>query len=122
MTTHITYKTAKALKDFLKESAPEPMAGEKYVFRPHFKNPLISTGAVDENEWRKSTPAYQLHDLLSKPFCKAMAKKIKRPKISKDEYYVSPWDIAIRDMIVDKYYQGGLPAVEAELMKMMEAK
>ena len=53
--------------------------------------------------------AYQLHDLLSRPFCEAMAPKCKM---------FFPEDVSAE--INNAYYHGGLPAVEKALTEMME--
>lgn len=62
--------------------------------------------------------SYQLHDLLSKPFCEAFAKNLDEDNwpIAKDD----PEEVSKR--IWAEYYDGGLPAVEKALCEMMEAK
>ena len=102
--THISCKTAKALKVFLQDSAPEPMGGEW-----HRESGIISPFYGEYEIY----PAYQLHDLLSKPFCEAMAKK-------GIQYSTTPFGVAVG--IMDAYYKGGIPAVEGELMRMMGEK
>ena len=94
--THISYKTAKALKDFLQESAPEPIDGI------YIKVGVCSNGP--------SYPRYALHDLLSKPFCEAFEAKVE---------WRWPASLPIYEKLCDEYYESGLPAVEAELMRMM---
>lgn len=109
MTTHISYKTAKALKEFLADSAPEPMDRKYFLIGAGSANPKPMK--VFEPE-KSLTPAYQLHDLLSKPFCEAMANKLKG-------VWTSLW---VADKIAGVYFDSGLPAVEAELIRLMEAK
>ena len=115
--THISYKTAKALKEFLGESAPKPIKdylGAIHLYDPECESDGILQGvSVGDDDY----PAYQLHDLLSKPFCEAMAKNLKKPlgmycetdgagNISKNLHFMY-------------YWHNGLPAVEKELMRMM---
>ena len=121
--THISYKTAKALKEFLGESAPKPIKdylGAIHLYDPECESDGILQGvSVGDDDY----PAYQLHDLLSKPFCEAMAKKMGT------EHWVK---VHNAPLIMDgrgcfeylsvAYYSGNMPAVEAELMRMMEAK
>lgn len=119
--THTSYKVSKALKEFLGKDAPAPM--NKYLFWEKVKGErrpmLVNLEDRDYHDDRDVVfyPAYQLHDLLSKPFCKAMAKNLKKPlgmycetdgasNISKNLHFVY-------------YWHNGLPAVEAELMRMM---
>ena len=106
MTTHISYETARKLKDFLKESAPEPM-DIMYVSRTY--QPFASYYA------------YQLHDLLSKPFCEAFVKAGK-VKFGFDEDEVTDFIADWSTEIAYAFWNGGLPAVEKTLCEMMESK
>ena len=130
--THISYKVSKALKEFLGESAPEPMEfrywfvsnkHEDYTYADFVQGGLKEAQekcAVHKNV-HTPYPQYALHDLLSKPFCEAMAGKIKPFKVGAAEVK-GFWRIRVH--LYSEYQEGGLPAVEAELMKMMgnEAK
>ena len=112
--THISPDLAKKLKKFLGDSAPEPI------------DPEYACG-YSEGEymcpWPHDIalfPAYQLHDLLSKEFCEVMAditdkaaSEINRKRCARE---------IIRNEIVIAYYNGGLSAVEKELLRMMEGK
>lgn len=112
--THITYKTAKMLKEFLGESAPEPMNGKCYGHDGKIFHTLAGYPHT-------LFPTYQLHDLLSKPFCEAMIKAGKEKQgISEDMAtdVLADWSTEIGYA----YFNGGLPAVEKALMEMMEAK
>lgn len=107
--THTSYEFSKRLKEFLGESAPEPISPWAYDAKIKTKGPW----KWHEEERRKTDfPAYQLHDLLSKPFCEAMNKRMKSPS----------W-FNISTTIFHAYVlHGGLPSVEKALTKMMEAK
>lgn len=112
MTTHISYECAKRLKEFLGESAPEPKS--PMVWAPGGKRYTLQDG--HEWDWRNSeyaSPAYQLHDLLSKPFINAFG-------INKNWDKNTSW--VFQRKLNAKYYDGGLPAVEKALMEMMEGK
>lgn len=107
--THITYKTAKMLKEFLGESAPRPMMCEYWVKDGgKIMRDIFNVAPV-------GSPAYQLHDLLSKPFCEAMGKKMKWDSLEEAMYVVN-------QNINNCFYKGGLPAVEKVLIEMMEGK
>lgn len=123
MTTHISYKVSRALKELLGDSAPEPMGKEWYWWYENGVKSGPNKGKKvrgpksykyvegdDDGELYVCLPAYQLHDLLSKPFCEAMAKKAKDGVFTAEEQSRLLWAF---------YYDGGLPAVEAELMLMM---
>lgn len=125
MTTHISYKTAKMLKEeFLGESAPEPMNGE-YTYSLYDTPPFVYEIAVEEHwpelgEEIKKYPAYQLHDLLSKPFCEAMAKKHPHARYFDGKCEDLPWEICL--CLNEANFNGGMPAVEKALVEMMEGK
>ena len=104
--THISYGVSKKLKDFLKDSAPEPMEGGYWCGKGHaYSLTTPVKGPIN------SKPFYKLHDLLSKPFCEAMAKK--RTKWHAD---------GISEMLWGNYYSNGLPGVERSLLEMMKVK
>ena len=121
MNTHISYETAKALKSFCPE-LPEPMEGNPKAY--YGKDLLCYAHDEKDTSAHKYTFdgfAYQLHDLLSKPFCEALAKK--NPKhdfFEGDEPCDIPYDISV--VLMERYYEGGLPAVEACLMEMIGGK
>ena len=117
--THISYKFAKALKEFLGVSAPEPMAKEYYYYAPIAKDYVTYSPAEGPED--DEPAAYQLHDLLSKPFCEAFV-KVGKVKFGFDEDEVTDFIADWSTEIGYAYWNGGLPAVETELMKMMEAK
>ena len=103
--THTSFEVSKRLKEFCPE-LPEPMDMMCYGHDGKlFKSvpPVILF------------PAYRLEDLLSKPFCEAFYKKI-YPEATAINIADASWALWIG------YYTGGLPAVESELMKMMEGK
>ena len=101
MTTYISYKTAKMLKEFLGEGAPEPMDDINWWINDEITN----------------IPKYSLHDLLSRPFCEALARK--------NKVMVKEWgmETTAKDhvgfSIAESYYNGGFPAVEKELLKII---
>ena len=110
--THISYKCAKALKEFLGESAPEPMGDNPLAY--YGKDLMHYVPAEKDTEMHRQIFngfAYQLHDLLSKPFCEAFSDKTEDMGV---------WEVS--ESINHFYFNGGLPAVEAELFKMMEGK
>lgn len=108
--THTSYEISKRLKEFMGVRAPEPMNKQVWKYNGEgFEKNLIKTWAADETDI--VYPAYQLHDLLSKPLCEAMAKKV----FPHGEVYLAA-------KIFAGYYNGGLPAVEKALMEMMEGK
>ena len=117
MTTHISYETAKRLKEFLGDSAPEPIKGvfgEIWLYDPECPEDGILQGvSISAGDY----PAYQLHDLLSKEFCEAMEEKYEN---GGERQGFNPSDLAHE--ITSKYYDGGLPAVEKALLEMMEGK
>ncbi len=107
--THTSYEVSKRLKEFLGESAPEPMdkgLDSRSWYSPNHACPC-------RYQEPGGFPIYQLHDLLSRPFCEVMSLKI---------YGTNMWDLKVFRQLSNLYFSGGLPAVEAELMKMMEAK
>lgn len=115
MNTHISYETAKKLKEFLGVSAPEPIAELKW-----WRRPIKWTGKAELSEFTNcveffdAAPAYQLHDLLGKPFCDAFCVKTGE----------SDWDgigvYGLCHKLADQYLNGGLPAVEKALEEMMK--
>jgi hypothetical protein len=123
MNTHISYKTAKALKMFLGDKAPEPM--DSMVWAPSKKTFTIMDGREFYRDADYVFPAYQLHDLLSKPFCEAMAKiygnNVKPLQILRC-HVIEETGRDIRNLLSMAYYNGGLSAVEKALMEMMEGK
>ena len=114
MNTHISYETAKALKSFCPE-LPEPMEGNPKAY--YGKDLLCYAHDEKDTSAHKYTFdgfAYQLHDLLSKPFCEALADKL--PQFKKSMGWGVHYELS------EEYFNGGLPAVEACLMKMIGGK
>lgn len=114
MNTHISYKTAKRIKEFLGNYAPEPIGEDSYFYdNDECRHTRIN---LRDNISRKlkspSTlyPAYQLHDLLSKPFCEAITIKVQL------------FATMVGNRIYSAYYSGGLPAVEKALIEIMGNK
>ena len=107
----ITCETAKKLKAFLGESAPEPMDNMYYYdgLRDSI-NKGKKTGDT-KGVYHSVGPAYQFHDLLSKSFCNAMA--CKQTKWHADGISKRLWRSC---------YEGGIPAVERCLCEMMLSK
>ena len=108
MTTHISYETAKRLKEFCPE-LPEPMAdGPQYHAEPEFKT-------------TKAAPMWQLHDLLSEPFCQEFCRSwvawdrtigLKANALPLWEFFYF--------IISNANRKGGLPAVERLLLDLMK--
>lgn len=72
--THISYETAKRVKEFLEESAPEPVDCKYYREYKDNEGQIYGPSlTLETDRLYKETPAYQLHDLLSRAFCEAMA-------------------------------------------------
>lgn len=105
--THTSYEVSKRLKEFLGESAPKPMS-QSYSY---------------DKGGHKTYPKYtryQLHDLLSKPFCEAFRDKV---FLSDSVRFKDLWTSReMGQILAMHYFDGGLPAVEKALMKMMEGK
>jgi hypothetical protein len=118
MRTHTSYAVSKRLKEFLGESAPEPM-GKCYWDE---RGRGIGVYAPKAGPF----PAYRLEDLLSRPFCEAFEKRgladCGSANGNKRLYRDVPLPEDLRDGICRKYYAGGLEAVEAALMKMMDGE
>jgi len=108
--THTSYKVSKRLKEFLGESAPEPISQEHWCGGCGQIQPFGACDGVSD-----SAPAYQLHDLLSKPFCFAMADKME----GENSEMINPYR-DIHGVLSESYFVGGLPAVESALMEMMK--
>jgi len=116
--THITYATAKALKEFCPE-LPEPME-DKYNYQYGKSGKLGDLDLMGEgSKALTKIYGYKLHDLLSREFCEKMALKIE-PLVTKgvDGFLITH----IATKIFGSYFNDGLPAVEAELMRMMDGK
>jgi len=109
--TYTSYALSKALREFLKESAPEPMQNADSSYCVSCKK--CNNGANCKNKKNRVRPIYSLHDLLSRPFVEAMAKK----RYNSDHYHFPE---IYRATISDAYYNGSLPAVETALMEMMK--
>ena len=117
---HTCYKVSKMLKEFLGESAPEPMADNTGHGRWWYERDNANL-YVFKDDGYISYPAYQLHDLLNKPFLEAMFKKVRGFEfgggwIIEDDSF----DISVK--LNSEYYNGGMEAVEKALVEMMEAK
>lgn len=121
MTTHISYETAKKLKEFLGVSAPFPMRREVWIIvdgKPKV-NWVTPLGAELYGE--NKIPAYELHDILSKPLCEAFVEAGKI-KFCFDEDEITDFIADWSTDIAYAYWNGGLPAVEKALCEMMEGK
>ena len=105
--THTTYATSKAIKEFLGKEAPVPL-------RPRYFRKNGSYSKYDNNNM-DGIPSYELHDLLSRPFCTAVAWR--RSKKNHD------WHAnGISEILWGNFYEGGMEAVERTLMEIMEGK
>ena len=114
MTTHISYETAKRLKEFLGESAPEPIDKYNEVrWCGNCGKDIGMGGALGPCGDGTIIYSYSLHDLLSKPFCEVMAKRLGTwhmgPKVG---FYFG-------ELLYNRYSNGDLHSVEAALIKMM---
>jgi len=106
---HTSYEVSARIKEFLGESAPEPLSEQWYT----------SLGTIVNNGLRLKPPAYQLHDLLSKLFTEAMFKKVGVVEMTDTDLGIEDdYDVFLK--ISYAYYEGGLPVVERVLMEMME--
>jgi len=118
MRTYISYEVSKRLKEFLGESAPCP-ADNLFYCPTEFDKPGKAPAIIEEFEildGYEGFPAYQLHDLLSKPFCEALAKRLPNSPI---RYFNLFKARTSSEILSENYYSGGLSAVEKELMKMI---
>lgn len=104
MTAYLTHATAKKLHIFLGGTAVKPLSqSESFDKLGHKTYPKYLR--------------YQLHDLLSEYFCRAMEKKI-CPVIFEEAFDIEDyWDIAL--VILREYQSGGMAAVDSEICKMM---
>lgn len=122
--THISYKCAKALKEFMGENAPEPMEDNPLAY--YGEDLMHYVPAEKETEMHRQIFngfAYQLHDLLSKEFCEAIGPAIfNKDFLKMKEIEREAFGVYMSKKIWSWWYDGGLPAVEAELFKMMEGK
>jgi len=91
---HMSYELSKALKKFLGKGAPSSHSDKFY-------------GII---------PAYTLEDLLSKPFCKALASKYKGP------LWINKRSDLLQLNLCGRYYDNGFPAVESALWEMIGQK
>lgn len=117
----LSYETSKRLKEFLGESAPEPMDNNWYEI---YEEPLSTSVRMGYKQFASRDytvavcPAYTLEDLLSRPFCEAMSKRIggtNHPVILDARPSVYQGELSFQ------YWKGGFPAVESELNLLMEA-
>jgi hypothetical protein len=99
----LSYELSKKLKEFLGPTFPIPIHGDWW-------------GRVGETPvlvgFASEYPAYTLEDLLSKPFCYEIWRR--------GMVYRVPYKIS--EIINEAYYEGGIPAVEAELLRLMSSK
>lgn len=119
-TIYTSYTTSKKIKDFLGESAPEPINDDWwYCNDPDFPNSVKHGKDIYGMTGKDygDPAAYQLHDLLSKPFTKAMETKLNEPFKDKDRL---DYEIALK--IFHEYRDGGMEFVERALLGMMEGK
>ena len=107
---HTCYTTSIALKKFLHNSCPEPL-DKCYWINEH--GDIRSVYKEEVQEWY--IPIFCIHDLLSKPFCEAMAGLTRKHGYVNDPYQIS-------NRLHNCYWDGGMEAVERELITMMEAK
>ena len=107
--THTSYELSKKLKEFLGDYWMRPIENKHYTTKNGYRIPLYM-GTLGKKYLIDCFPAYTLEDLLSKPFCLAMWKKLKEP---------ANWT---QEALARAYYTGGFPVVEAELLKLMEGK
>ena len=111
--THTTYSTSKAIKEFLGKEAPIPVYKEFWKKKKDTlpSRILLCSGKCCDYV-RKLPYAYQLHDLLSRPFCTAVAWR--RSKKNHD------WHAdGISEILWSNFYEGGMEAVERKLIQMM---
>ena len=114
--THISYEVSKRLKEFLGDSAPDPMEPGWWVETTDGGHTWPDIHTCHE---KTDPPAYQLHDLLSKPFTDAMFKKVGVVEMTDTDMGIEDdYDVFLK--ISYAYYEGGLPAVEKSLMEMMK--
>lgn len=116
MQTHTSYTTSKKLKAFLGESAPKPIRKEwHYGFGSNYEGFITEPKKYEDCFL---APAYQLHDILSRPFCEAFLNAMEEKK----HWCPVDGNDELSHELAYKYFFGGLPAVEAALCKMMEDK
>lgn len=111
---HTSYKFSKALKEFLGEGAVEP------IIPAYYYEDKKGFGISATREYSGSPAAYQLHDLLSKPFCHAMI--LKRPQSKELPGALYGWANGLSSELRGHYFYGGMEAVEKALTEMMEGE
>ena len=115
--THTSYEVSKRLKEFLGESAPEPVNCAAPWIDKSGRHWFVKEEAEASGE--EVAYVYQLHDLLSKPFTNAMFEKIGVVEMTDTDMGIEDdYDVFLK--ISYSYYEGGLPAVEKALMEMMK--
>ena len=118
---YTTYEFSKRIKAFLGDKAPEPMKGEMgtiWIYDPECLDDGILQGvSLSAGDY----PAYQLHDLLSKPFCEAVA-EITDKNDPDEKHRKKIGRVIIAQELFAEYYKGGLPAVEEALVQMLKGE
>ena len=117
MRTHTSYEVSNRLKEFMGEGAPEPMGRGYYR---DCSSVTVLDGWTSGLEI-EDPPAYQLHDLLSRPFCEAFV-KVGAKKFGFDEDEITDFVADWSTEMAYAYWNGGLEAVEATLIRMMDGE
>jgi hypothetical protein len=76
MKVHTSYEVSKRLKEFMGEGAPEAMDHVRWIVPLNGSKPYTfpaRDNVIMAHDVQR-VPAYQLHDLLSRPFCEAFVK------------------------------------------------
>lgn len=105
----ISYDVAGKIYKFLGETAPEPLDEMWHTLKPG----VAISGGVFGGKIRYVGPAYQLHDLLDKPFTLAFSARIGKTR---------SYAIDLYKELAMEYFNSGLPAVEKRLCEIMGVK
>lgn len=102
---YLSCETSKKVKEFLGDSAPEPLSDAWWT----------TNGTLMKKTCRDDIPAYTLEDILSQPFCKAVANKLVFEGNVKKSILIMVENFALM------YFCNGFPAVEAEIERLLQA-
>jgi hypothetical protein len=119
--TRISYEVAKVLKEFLGDSAPDPIGNDWWYHNdPDFPNHITHGPNIYGKTGKEygDYPAYRLEDLLSREFCEALCSKKGIEFIVKnDELFVdNVW--GMQQKLNCAYYYGGLDLTERVIIEM----
>ena len=118
----LSYETSVKLAKFLGRNVPKPIDEKWWCYISYPEKGIKQTDVSDWRDgmlWgRKIIPAYTLEDILSQPFCAAMAKKHPHARYFDGKCEDLPWEINL--YLNEAYYNNGFLSVEKELLKIIK--